>query len=86
MVSCFVVNTKRGRGREGEGGGREGEGGKEEEERERQEGRGERKDGGGIYITSRPRTQGLSQTICFVKCHGSLLKPWKHHNTSIGIV
>ena len=74
MVSCFIVNTKRGRGREGEVGKGRGEGGKEEEERGRQEGRGERKDGGGIYITTQPSYSGAFTDNLFCQVSWQLAK------------
>ena len=73
MVSCFDRKEERG------GTGREQRGGKRKEGRGGREGREGRKKGH-FYITIQP---SLSQTVRFAKCHGSLLKQWKLHNTSI---
>ena len=72
MVSCF---DRKGGKRAEEGKRKEGKGGREGKKR-----KGRRPF---LHITIQPRYRGLSQTVHFAKCHGSLLKQWKLHNTSI---
>ena len=68
------------RGKKG-GGGRRREG---REGREEEGGKGRGRKNGLFYITI--WVHSVSQMVCFANCHDSLLKPWKHHNTSIALL